>query len=70
MIFFVKVKGSVADSSGKIMQGDQIVDVNGQDLTTCTQEFAARVLKVYFSFLSWLKLLSLYFCTYAVNALM
>ena len=37
----------MADSSGKIVQGDQIVDVNGQDLTTCTQEFAARVLKVY-----------------------
>lgn len=34
------------------MQGDQIVDVNGQDLTTCTQEFAARVLKVYFACLS------------------
>ena len=28
------------------MQGDQIVTVNGQDLTTCTQEFAAKVLKV------------------------
>jgi len=39
------VKGSVAYLSGQIMQGDQIVTVNGQDLTTCTQEFAAKVLK-------------------------
>ena len=59
LIFFLKVRGSVADSSGKIVQGDQIVDVNGQDLTTCTQEFAARVLKVYIPFL--LELLFLYF---------
>lgn len=45
-MFFLKVKGSVADLSGKIIQGDQIITVNGQDLTSCTQEFAAKVLKV------------------------
>eukprot|EP00794_Sanderia_malayensis_P008083 gene8083-8948_t len=39
------VAGSIAAASGKIMQGDQIILVNNQDLTTCTQEFAAKVLK-------------------------
>ena len=45
-LFITKVKGSVSDLSGKIMQGDQIVTVNGQDLISCTQEFAAKILKV------------------------
>lgn len=44
------VKGGIADCDGRIVQGDQILEVNGQDLKNSTQEYAAAILKV--SFLS------------------
>jgi len=40
------VKGGVADSEGRLMQGDQILSVNGEDMRDVSQEHAAAVLKV------------------------
>jgi len=40
------VKGGVAEADGRLMQGDQILAVNGEDLTHAMQEHAATVLKV------------------------
>ena len=40
------MKGGVADGDGRLMQGDQILSVNGEDLKTATQENAATLLKV------------------------
>ncbi len=42
------VKGGVAEADGRLMQGDQILAVNGQDLTSAMQEQAAAILKVCF----------------------
>ncbi|XP_071445201.1 inactivation-no-after-potential D protein isoform X3 [Hetaerina americana] len=39
------VKGGVAESDGRLMKGDQILAVNGQDLKSASQEEAAAVLK-------------------------
>ncbi|ESP05488.1 hypothetical protein LOTGIDRAFT_228054 [Lottia gigantea] len=39
------VKGGVAESDGRLMQGDQILSVNGEDMRNSTQEYAAAVLK-------------------------
>ncbi|CAG5133714.1 unnamed protein product, partial [Candidula unifasciata] len=39
------VKGGVAEADGRLMQGDQILAVNGEDMRTATQEYAAAVLK-------------------------
>ncbi|GBN02811.1 InaD-like protein, partial [Araneus ventricosus] len=39
------VKGGIAEADGRLIQGDQILEVNGQDLKTATQEHAAAVLK-------------------------
>jgi len=38
--------GGPADSSGELKRGDQILSVNGQDLTAATHEEAAQALKV------------------------
>ncbi|KAI0215440.1 Multiple PDZ domain protein [Lamellibrachia satsuma] len=39
------VKGGVADADGRLMQGDQILSVNGEDMRDVSQEHAAAVLK-------------------------
>lgn len=43
---FVQVKGGVAEADGRLMQGDQILAVNGEDMRNATQEYAASILKV------------------------
>jgi len=40
------VKGGAADADGRLVQGDQILAVNGSDLTNSSQEEAAPVLKM------------------------
>lgn len=37
----------MAEADQRLMQGDQILAVNGEDMRTATQEYAAGVLKVY-----------------------
>jgi len=39
------VKGGAAEADGRLMQGDQILNVNGSDLRTASQEQAAALLK-------------------------
>ncbi|XP_068250097.1 multiple PDZ domain protein-like isoform X3 [Palaemon carinicauda] len=39
------VPGGVAESDGRLMQGDQILEVNDKDLKNATQEQAAAILK-------------------------
>ncbi|XP_070287789.1 multiple PDZ domain protein isoform X7 [Myotis yumanensis] len=39
------VKGGIADADGRLMQGDQIVMVNGEDVRNATQEAVAALLK-------------------------
>ena len=41
--------GGQADSSGQVFRGDQIVSVNGADLSKATHEQAAAALKVSFA---------------------
>lgn len=36
----------MAEADGRLMQGDQILAVNGEDMRNATQEYAAGVLKV------------------------
>lgn len=40
------VKGGIADTDGRLMQGDQILMVNGEDVRNATQEAVAALLKV------------------------
>jgi hypothetical protein len=40
------VKGGAADLDGQLVQGDQIVTVNGRDLTKAGQAEAVAVLKM------------------------
>uniref|UniRef100_A0A803XUL9 Multiple PDZ domain protein n=1 Tax=Meleagris gallopavo TaxID=9103 RepID=A0A803XUL9_MELGA len=40
------VKGGIADIDGRLMQGDQILTVNGEDVRNATQEAVAALLKV------------------------
>lgn len=40
------VKGGAAEADGRLMQGDQILEVNSQDVTGSMQEDVAAVLKV------------------------
>lgn len=40
------VKGGLVDSDGRLMQGDQILSVNGEDVRSATQEATAALLKV------------------------
>lgn len=42
------VKGGIADADGRLMQGDQILMVNGEDVRNATQEAVAALLKVKF----------------------
>ncbi|XP_062936329.1 multiple PDZ domain protein isoform X2 [Cynocephalus volans] len=39
------VKGGIADADGRLMQGDQILTVNGEDVRNATQEAVAALLK-------------------------
>ncbi|KAE8279054.1 Multiple PDZ domain protein Multi-PDZ domain protein 1 [Larimichthys crocea] len=39
------VKGGLVDTDGQLMQGDQILSVNGEDVRTATQEAMAALLK-------------------------
>ncbi|XP_073428275.1 multiple PDZ domain protein isoform X3 [Dendrobates tinctorius] len=39
------VKGGIAESDGRLMQGDQILTVNGEDVRNATQEAVAALLK-------------------------
>ena len=43
---FNNFKGGAADADGRLVQGDQILAVNGNDLTNSSQEEAAPVLKM------------------------
>ena len=45
-IFSKRVLGGAADADGRLVQGDQILAVNGNDLTNSSQEEAAPVLKM------------------------
>lgn len=40
------VKGGVVETDGRLMQGDQILAVNGEDVRSATQEYVASLLKV------------------------
>lgn len=40
------IKGGLADTDGRLMQGDQILSVNGEDVRSATQEAVAGLLKV------------------------
>lgn len=40
------VKGGLVDTDGQLMQGDQILSVNGEDVRSATQEATAALLKV------------------------
>ena len=40
------VSGGLVDSDGRLMQGDQILSVNGEDVRSSTQEGVAAILKV------------------------
>ena len=40
------VRGGLVESDGRLMQGDQILSVNGEDVRTATQEAVAALLKV------------------------
>uniref|UniRef100_A0A3P8U2A0 PDZ domain-containing protein n=1 Tax=Amphiprion percula TaxID=161767 RepID=A0A3P8U2A0_AMPPE len=41
------VKGGLVDTDGRLMQGDQILSVNGEDVRSATQEAVAALLKVF-----------------------
>ncbi len=41
------VKGGLVDTDGQLMQGDQILSVNGEDVRSATQEAMAALLKVH-----------------------
>lgn len=40
------VKGGAADLDGRLMQGDQILSVDGEDMRQASQETVAAILKV------------------------
>nr|DBA28120.1 TPA: hypothetical protein GDO54_008526 [Pyxicephalus adspersus] len=40
------VKGGIAETDGRLMQGDQILTVNGEDVRNATQEAVAALLKI------------------------
>ncbi|XP_066576476.1 multiple PDZ domain protein isoform X3 [Amia ocellicauda] len=39
------VRGGIADTDGRLMQGDQLLSVNGEDVRSATQESVAALLK-------------------------
>ena len=40
------MRGGAAESDGRLAPGEQIIKVNGEDVSHATQEFAAALLKV------------------------
>lgn len=42
----LQVKGGVAESDGRLIPGDHILTVNGEDVREVTQEYGAELLKV------------------------
>jgi len=42
----MQVKGGVAQADNRLMQGDQIITINGEDVRDATQEHVAELLKV------------------------
>jgi PDZ domain len=46
VIVCLQVNGSVAHADGRLMSGDQIIGLNGADMTDATQELVAEFLKV------------------------
>lgn len=40
------VKGGITETDGRLMQGDQLLTVNGEDVRNATQEAVAALLKV------------------------
>ena len=48
------VKGGIADADGRLLQGDQILMVNGEDVRHATQEAVAALLKVEVQCHKWL----------------
>lgn len=40
------VKGGVAEADGRLLIGDQILELGSTDLRTATHEYAAAILKV------------------------
>lgn len=40
------VKGGAADLDGRLIRGDQILSVNGEDMRRASQEAVATILKV------------------------
>lgn len=47
-------KGGIADADGRLLQGDQILMVNGEDVRHATQEAVAALLKVEIQCHKWL----------------
>uniref|UniRef100_A0A9J7Y4R8 Multiple PDZ domain crumbs cell polarity complex component n=1 Tax=Cyprinus carpio carpio TaxID=630221 RepID=A0A9J7Y4R8_CYPCA len=52
------VKGGAVETDGRLMQGDQILSVNGEDVRSATQEYVAALLKVTSSILDFHPFLS------------
>ena len=40
------MKGGVAEADGRLMPGDQFISINGEDVSTSSQEQVAEMLKV------------------------
>jgi len=43
---YLQVKGGAAETDGRLITGDQILTVNGEDFREATQQYAAELLKV------------------------
>lgn len=48
------VRGGAAELDGRLMQGDQILSINGDDMKHASQETVAAILKVNIHFFSFL----------------
>ena len=46
LVLLFQVKGGTAESDGRLSPGDQILRVNGEDLSHVTHEYAAAFMKV------------------------
>lgn len=40
------IRGSITDLDGRLLLGDQILSINGEDVCTAAQEYAQRLLQV------------------------
>lgn len=49
---FWQIKGGAAETDGRLMVGDEVIVVNGEDVHSATQDYAAKLLKV--CFLTWI----------------